>query len=64
MASHLKVYRGPDHPHQSQVVGSERAKAARQAARQLPLETKKPPRLRPLAGVAAATTEAEPAGEE
>lgn len=29
---HLKVYRGPNHPHQSQVTGSERAKAAREAA--------------------------------
>ncbi|MCC6382316.1 MAG: 50S ribosomal protein L13 [Dehalococcoidia bacterium] len=32
MLRHLKVYRGPNHPHQSQVVGSERARAARQAA--------------------------------
>lgn len=60
MASHLKVYRGPDHPHQSQVVGSERARAAREAARKGRVESKKPPRLRPLAG--ATTTES--AGEE
>lgn len=29
---HLKVYAGPDHPHQSQVVGSERARADRDDA--------------------------------
>jgi large subunit ribosomal protein L13 len=60
MASHLKVYRGPDHPHQSQVIGSERARAAREAARMAPAATKKPPRLRPLAGVTASAA----AGEE
>jgi large subunit ribosomal protein L13 len=29
MQKHLKVYRGPNHPHQSQITGSERAQAAR-----------------------------------
>lgn len=29
---HLKVYRGPSHPHQSQITGSERSKAARDEA--------------------------------
>ena len=29
MQKHLKVYKGPNHPHQSQVTGSERAQAAR-----------------------------------
>ena len=49
IAKHLKVYAGPDHPHQSQVTGSERARAVRLAtdAEQL-LVAKKPPRLRPL----------------
>jgi large subunit ribosomal protein L13 len=49
MARHLKVYAGPNHPHQSQVVGSERARAAREAAADeagpAPL---RPRRLRPL----------------
>ncbi len=27
MLKHLKVYKGPDHPHQSQIIGSERAVA-------------------------------------
>jgi large subunit ribosomal protein L13 len=52
IAKHLKVYRGPSHPHASQVTGSERAKSARDAAAQAALGTeKKPPRLRPLGGV-------------
>lgn len=47
---HLKVYAGPNHPHASQVVGSERAKAARDAAdAAATFEPKKPRRLRPLA---------------
>lgn len=29
---HLKVYRGPNHPHASQITGSERAKAVREAS--------------------------------
>ncbi len=49
IAKHLKVYPGPNHPHQSQVTGTERARALREtlAAEQL-LATKKPARLRPL----------------
>lgn len=49
IARHLKVYPGPRHPHESQVVGSERAKATREAAlvETLTLQMKAP-RLRPL----------------
>jgi len=50
MLRHLKVYAGPNHPHASQIVGSERAKAAREAAlAEAGFEPKKPARLRPLA---------------
>lgn len=50
MAKHLKVYRGPTHPHQSQVTGSERARQTREALlASTSLEAPKPPRLRPLA---------------
>lgn len=50
MAKHLKVYRGPDHPHASQVTGSQRAKEKREAALQAALGTPmKARRLRPLA---------------
>lgn len=46
---HLKVYPGPNHPHQSQVAGSERAKAEREAAFAVTmLNVRKPRRLRPL----------------
>ncbi len=51
MHRHLKVYRGPDHPHQSQVVGSQRAREAREAAlaeSAAASAQKPPPRLRPL----------------
>lgn len=53
MLKHLKVYAGPDHPHESQVTGSERAKAAREQAQAEALAAaiaspKPPPRLRPL----------------
>jgi large subunit ribosomal protein L13 len=52
---HLKVYKGPKHPHQSQMVGSDRARSAREAAFAESLgEPMKVPRLRPLGGVAAA----------
>jgi large subunit ribosomal protein L13 len=52
MVKHLKVYRGPTHPHQSQVVGSERARSAREEALSATLtEPRKVARLRPLAGV-------------
>lgn len=44
MMRHLKVYAGPVHPHQSQVVGSERAREGREAG--LPWVA---PRLKPLA---------------
>lgn len=47
---HLKVYPGPDHPHASQITGSERAQAAREAAAAATLlDERKPRRLRPLA---------------
>lgn len=49
MLKHLKVYPGPDHPHQSQVIGSERAREAREkAAAEALYEPRKPVRLRPL----------------
>ena len=53
MLKHLKVYAGPDHPHESQVTGSERAKEAREKAQaealaQAIASPKPPPRLRPL----------------
>ena len=53
MRRHLKVYAGPDHPHQAQITGSERAaEAAAQAeaeALQASIENPPaPPRLRPL----------------
>ena len=50
MNKHLKVYRGSNHPHASQVVGSERAVAQRTAAAaSAPIEEMKARRLRPLA---------------
>lgn len=58
MVRHLKVYAGPEHPHESQIVGSERARAAREAA--LAEAAAAPPkirRLRPLAGVVAPVEE-------
>jgi large subunit ribosomal protein L13 len=49
MMKHLKVYRGTNHPHASQVVGSERARQVRlAAAAAAPIEPMKAPRLRPL----------------
>ncbi len=50
---HLKVYAGADHPHQSQVIGSQRAsEAAAQAEAEALADAianpPKPPRLRPL----------------
>ena len=53
MRRHLKVYAGPEHPHQAQITGSERAaEAAAQAeaeAFQASIENPPaPPRLRPL----------------
>lgn len=52
MMKHLKVYKGPKHPHQSQLVGSERARTARETAVAEHLgEPMKPARLRPLGGV-------------
>lgn len=53
MLKHLKVYPGPDHPHQAQIIGSERARERRAAELQARIEAeeaKKPPRLRPLSG--------------
>lgn len=53
MIKHLKVYAGPDHPHESQVTGSERAREAREKAQaealaQAIASPKPLPRLRPL----------------
>ncbi len=53
MRRHLKVYAGPDHPHQAQVTGSERAaeaaaQAEAEALRAAIENPPKPPRLRPL----------------
>jgi large subunit ribosomal protein L13 len=49
MYKHLKVYRRADHPHESQITGSDRAKAVRMAAAAAaPIEQMKAKRLRPL----------------
>ncbi len=48
IGKHLKVYKGSNHPHQSQIIGSERARTAR-AAQPVVTEPARPPRLRPLA---------------
>ncbi len=56
--NHLKVYAGPDHPHQSQVVGSERARVDRDDA--IPWS---PPKLAHSAGDDSPLDEA-PAAEE
>ncbi len=53
MRRHLKIYAGPDHPHQSQVAGSLRAqeataRAEAEALRAFIENPPKPPRLRPL----------------
>jgi large subunit ribosomal protein L13 len=51
MFKHLKVYKGPNHPHQSQVIGTERAQAARRAAADAALgEPMKAKHLPPLRG--------------
>ena len=48
MLRHLKVYRGPRHPHQSQIAGSESARTTRAALQADSLLTPyKPARLRP-----------------
>lgn len=62
MFKHLKVYPSANHPHASQITGSERARAAREAA--LPdqlkeLAARKPRRLRPLAVPVSAAAEIE-----
>lgn len=52
MLKHMKVYRGPAHPHQSQIAGTERARTEREAGVAdliKAADAKKPPRLRPLA---------------
>lgn len=48
---HLKVYKGPNHPHQSQITATEKARTARAAvvAGIATAPAKKPRRLRPLA---------------
>jgi large subunit ribosomal protein L13 len=49
MIRHLKVYAGPNHPHQSQIAGSLKAQEARKAAAaELASVSLKAPRLRPL----------------
>jgi large subunit ribosomal protein L13 len=49
MLKHLKVYAGPNHPHQSQIAGSLKAQEARKAATaELANVALKAPRLRPL----------------
>lgn len=49
MFKHLKVYRNANHPHQSQVVGSDKAKSVREAATaELATAPVKVKRLRPL----------------
>jgi large subunit ribosomal protein L13 len=49
MLRHLKVYKRADHPHQSQITGSERAAQARAEAMKAAItETRKPRRLAPL----------------
>jgi large subunit ribosomal protein L13 len=46
---HLKVYRGPNHPHASQIAFTEKSRAARaEAAEALKTTPRKAPRLRPL----------------
>ncbi|MBI2765712.1 MAG: 50S ribosomal protein L13 [Chloroflexi bacterium] len=46
---HLKVYKGPNHPHQSQIAGSQKAKEAREsAAASTEPGAMKARRLRPL----------------
>jgi len=49
MLRHLKVYAGPDHPHQAQVIASQRAQEARKAALEALATTPyRPKGLRPL----------------
>lgn len=49
MFKHLKVYKNANHPHQSQITGSQKAQEARLAATaELATATMKAPRLRPL----------------
>lgn len=57
---HLKVYRGPDHPHIAQVTGAERARARRdEAAANGEYMPRVVPRLRDLPAGAAAEEETE-----
>lgn len=49
MLKHMKVYPGPNHPHQSQITGSERAKSVRDEATKAKMtDPMKAKRLRPL----------------
>ena len=62
MLKHLKVYAGPNHPHQSQIAGSEKAQEARKAATAaLSTAARKVARLRPLS--VPQVSEAEPAAD-
>ena len=64
MSKHLKVFPNANHPHQSQLTGSERAQAARKAAAAETLaEPMKAPRLRPLGGTGAIVVETAPVEE-
>jgi len=66
MFKHLKVYKGPSHPHQSQIAGTESARAARKAAQaELATAPRKLNRLRPLSvPQAAETAEAAPKAKQ
>lgn len=61
MFKHLKVYRNANHPHQSQIVGSDKARAAREAAMaELATAPLKVKRLRPLSVPVVAEAEEAP----
>jgi len=63
---HLKVYKGPEHPHSSQIAGSEKARAARAEAPNPFARPATPPRLRPLSiptGIAEESAATAPAVE-
>lgn len=62
LLKHLKVYPGPDHPHHAQIIGAQRERERREAEIQARVRedmAKKPPRLRPLRGLAVLAPEAE-----
>ena len=64
MFKHLKVYAGAHHPHQSQIVGSERARQARaEAATATGPAAYRPKALRPVGGQQPVAAEPAPAPE-